>query len=59
MGGDAAQPDPYENEPENYIFNEEYMTNSKGVIKFSNRSLFNGVKDTFIPKTVGIEFDLS
>ena len=59
MGGDAAQSDPYENEPENYIFNEDYMTNSKGVIKFSNRSLFNGVKDTFIPKTVGIEFDLS
>ncbi len=50
---------PYENEPENYIFDENYMTNSKGVVKFSNRCLFNGVKDTFIPKTVGIEFDLS
>jgi hypothetical protein len=35
------------------------MTNSKGVVKFSKRCLFNGVKDTFIPKTVGIEFDLS
>jgi len=35
------------------------MTNSKGVVKFSKRCLFTGVKDTFIPKTVGIEFDLS
>ena len=51
--------DPYQNEPENYIFDENYMTNSKGVVKFSKRCLFNGVKDTFIPKTVGIEFDLS
>lgn len=55
--GDVA--DPYQNEPENYIFDENYMTNSKGVVKFSKRCLFNGVKDTFIPKTVGIEFDLS
>ena len=55
--GEAA--DPYQNEPENYIFDENYMTNSKGVVKFSKRCLFNGVKDTFIPKTVGIEFDLS
>ena len=24
----------YESEPEDYIFNKEYMTNSKGVVKF-------------------------
>lgn len=54
--------DPYSSEPENYIFNPEFMTNSKGVIKFSKfdkRGVLNGVEDTFVPKVYGIKFDLT
>lgn len=51
--------DPYSSEPENYIFNPAYMTNSKGVIKFSKREVLTGVEDTFVPNTYGIKFDLS
>jgi hypothetical protein len=51
--------DPYSSEPENYIFNPAYMTNSKGVIKFSKRVVLTGVEDTFVPNTYGIKFDLS
>jgi hypothetical protein len=54
-----TKPDPYENEPSDYIFNNQYMTNSKGVIKFNKYSLISGVEDVFTPKTLGIEFDLT
>ena len=50
--------DPYSSEPENYIFNQNYMTNSKGVIKFSKRQVLHGVEDTLVPHVYGIEFDL-
>ena len=51
--------DPYSSEPENYIFNPTYMTNSKGVVKFSKRQVLDGVEDTFVPNVYGIKFDLS
>jgi hypothetical protein len=31
---DTVEDDPYRSEPEDYIFKSQYMTNSKGVIKF-------------------------
>lgn len=51
--------EPHSVEPDDYIFNKEYMTNSKGVIKFRNRSIFSGTYDTFTPNTYGIQFDLT
>lgn len=50
--------DPYSSEPDNYIFNQQYMTNSKGVIKFSKRQVLNGIQDVFVPNVYGIQFDL-
>lgn len=49
----------YESEPEDYIFNKEYMTNSKGVVKFSKKQVIDGVADAFTPHIHGIEFDLT
>lgn len=49
---------PYSAEPEDYIFNKQFMTNSKGVIKFSKRPLLDGIEDAFVPRTYGIIFDL-
>jgi hypothetical protein len=51
--------DPYSSEPENYIFDSTYMTNSKGVVKFKKREVLGGVEDTFVPNVYGIKFDLS
>jgi len=51
--------DPYSAEPEDYIFNKTYLTNSKGVVHFSKRDVITGVEDTFTPNTYGICFDLS
>ena len=54
-----AKDDPYTSEPEDFIFNHQYMTNSKGVIKFRKHQLIEGVEDVFTPKTLGIEFDMT
>ena len=43
-----TKPDPYENEPSDYIFNKQYMTNSKGVIKFNKYSLISGMLKTYL-----------
>ena len=51
--------EPFTTEPEDYIFKKEYMTNSKGVVRFSQRSVIEGVADVLTPKTYGITFDLS
>jgi hypothetical protein len=49
----------YESEPTDYVFKKEYMTNSKGVIKFSKKQVIDGVSDAFMPQIHGIEFDLT
>lgn len=51
--------DPHQNEPEDFIFNRQYMANSKGVIKFSNHSIIDGVEDAYTPKTLSINFDMT
>ena len=53
------KPDPHQNEPEDFIFNSQYMTNSKGVIKFSNHQIIDGIEDAYTPRTLGIKFDMT
>ena len=47
------------NEPENFIFNSQYMTNSKGVVKFSKHNILKSTNKTLTPNTLGIQFDLT
>lgn len=49
----------YLSEPHDYIFKKDLMTNSKGVVKFSQNVIIDGIRDAFTPNTLGIEFDLS
>ncbi len=49
----------YESEPENYIFNESKMTNSKGVVKFPRENVLNYSNENFTPRVLGIQFNLS
>lgn len=58
--GDTGEKyNPHQNEPEDFIFNNQYMTNSKGVIKFSNHQIIDGIEDAYTPRTLSIEFDMS
>ena len=60
-GDPEPQEDPHLNEPDDYFFDKKYMTNSKGVIKFSKahkNKIINGVEDTLVPSVLGIQFDL-
>ena len=50
---------PYENEPENYIFNNNYMTNSRGVVRMPQQDILTYSSGNFSPSVMGIQFDLT
>ena len=54
-----SEDDPYQSEPHDYLFRKDIMTNSKGVVKFSSHTIIDGIKDSFTPNVLGIEFDLT
>lgn len=49
----------YETEPSNFIFNEKYYSNSKGVFRFPKQSTFTVENSKVTPTPIGIKFDLS
>lgn len=51
--------EPYEQEPENYIFRENKMTNSKGVVRLPTKQVLKYEEEVFQPDILGIQFDLS
>lgn len=51
--------DYWEATPEDGIFNKEYMTNSRGVVKFPSKNLLGYSDEKFAPTTMGVKFNLS
>ena len=51
--------DYWEATPEDGIFNKDYMTNSRGVVKFPSKNLLGYSDEKFAPTTLGVKFNLS